>query len=286
MELFNKNSIDFLKTLPSGSIGLVVTDPPYGIDYKDWDSSSESEAFTREWLTEVYRVLTPTGTCWTFGAPTQVPMLFKIFQQIGFHNNLKNWTIYSRAKGRGARKHLKSQREDIFHLTKSEKYVWHSIEYLRRVVVPYTVAGTPRGWALDIGTGERVRFTGVGNVMHVTSPSYNNKFETQIHPAQKPVILMAMLIMMSSRAGDTVLDPFMGSGSTGVAAVISDRDFIGIEKDEQIFNTARKRLASIDWVEAEKYIKKRVSTSEPGKFNEQIREILPKLPRSPKPAKE
>jgi len=64
----------------------------------------------------------------------------------------------------------------------------------------------------------------------------------RIHPTQKPVDMMEQYILNSTKPGDTVLDPFMGSGSVGIACLNTDRNFIGIEKDKVFFNSAKDRL--------------------------------------------
>lgn len=73
------------------------------------------------------------------------------------------------------------------------------------------------------------------------------KYKTEpksYHPTAKPVELMAYIIEASSNIGDTIIDPFMGSGTTGVACIQTGRKFIGIEKDETYFNIAKQRIES------------------------------------------
>ena len=115
---------------------------------------------------------------------------FFIFMKNFLLFNLENWLTYARAKGRGASKKLKSQAEEILHITKSKKYEWHTVEYLRECVVPYVKDGKPRGWFIDQNTGMRVRWSGVGNVLAFTPPFFQSKFEKQIHSTQKPVLLL------------------------------------------------------------------------------------------------
>jgi DNA modification methylase len=282
IKMEKKDCLKELKKLASESVDLVITDPPYGIGFegKDWDSFSieEFHDFNIEWMSEVYRVLKPTGTFWCFCGPTKIPEMFKVVEEVGFKNHLENWFIYARPKGRGASKKMKSLREDILHLTKSDTYTWNSVEYLRKVVVPYTGKdGKPRGWALDATTGEPMRFTGLGNVCFFTPPYYLNKFEKQIHSCQKPILLLAMLMMASSKKGDIILDPFFGSGSIIATTILCERNFIGFEQDKEMFDKAHEWITNIDYVEAEKYIHRHASTTEKGfKFGCDLRGILPK----------
>lgn len=289
----NTDSLEYMKTIEDNSVPLIVTDPPYGINFHgrydpdtDWDkfADKEFEDFLRKWLAEAYRILTPTGTLWMCCAPTTIPTLFPVIEEVGFTNHLENWCVLARAKGRGAKNKLKSLREDILHLTKDpKKYTWHNTEYLREVVVPYVVDGKPRGWALDQSTGMRVRWSGAGNVMFYTMPYYLGVGERMIHSCQKPLLLWCNLIMMSSDKEDVIFDPFMGSGSSGIAAMLCDRSYIGCEIDEVMFKKAREWLneaqdpSTRTAENLDGYIKKHISSSEKGfKFGFDSRVILPK----------
>lgn len=292
IKYINDDCFNVFPTLEDNSVDLIVVDSPYGIDFKgenipagDWDKFTQDEfyKFNKQWMSEAFRVLKDNGTMWMFCGPTKIPELFKVIDDVGFKNHLENWSIYCRPKGRGSKNKMKSQREDILHLTKSDTWQWNAVEYLREVVVPYVKNGKPRGWALDQTTGQRVRWSGVGNVSFFTPPFYKNVFEPQIHSCQKPVLLNAQLIMLSSKKGDTVLDCFMGSGASGIAAKLTDRNYIGIERDEEMFEKACKWRDNFDdpfsrvSQEAGKYLKKRISSAEKGfKFGFDVREILPK----------
>ena len=263
-EFFNEDCFETMKSMKDGSVKLIVTDPPYGIDFKgvtsntDWDDSLIYEVFLIKFLTEAKRILTDDGTLWMCCARTQIPLVFKCIEKVGLYNNLENWLTYARAKGRGASKKLKSQAEEILHITKSKKYEWHTVEYLRECVVPYVKDGKPRGWFIDQNKGMRVRWSGVGNVLAFTSPFFKCRFEKQIHSTQKPVLLFAELIMLSSIKGDTVFDPFAGSGASGVAADICGRNWVGCEKDTDMFLKADDWLNDIDYELAKEYIGSRV----------------------------
>jgi adenine-specific DNA-methyltransferase len=242
----------FNNKLEDNLVDLIVTDPPYLIGYKEWDQTDIND-FHEEWLSEAFRILKPGGTIWSFMAycdkSGEVPISYGFYGNmiyVGFEVDLRNTVVWARQKGRGASKHLKSQREDIFYATKpgGEK-TWHPLKMLREVVTPYVKDGKPRGWFLD-EFGNRVRWTGLGNVWTYTAPQWNHKAEKQFHPAQKPVMLLDRLIRLSSNPGDVVLDPFMGSGSTGIACNLNDRNFIGIEKDKEIYGIAEKRFSEFD----------------------------------------
>jgi site-specific DNA-methyltransferase (adenine-specific) len=85
----------------------------------------------------------------------------------------------------------------------------------------------------------------LGNVWVYSAPQWNGKIDKQVHPSQKPVMLLERLILLSSNQGDTVVDPFMGSGSTGVAAIMNDRKFYGCEMNSDYFEIALNRLNEV-----------------------------------------
>jgi len=239
LELLSGDSVKILKSMEDQSVDLICTDPPYGIKYKEWDDI-DFVSFTDVWLKESFRVLKDTGTLWSFMGYENIFKFVPLLDRYGL-NHLENWVVWARQKGRGSSKHLKSTREDIFHVTKSDTYTWNNLKMLREVVVPYVKDGKPRGWFIN-NEGNRVRWTGLGNVWVYTSPFWNSKSDLLVHPSQKPVDLMERLIRLSSNEGDVVLDPFMGSGSTGVAALRSNRRFIGIERDSHYFSVAYSRI--------------------------------------------
>lgn len=233
------DSLQLLKKIDDNSIDLICTDPPYGISYKKWDNI-DFVNFTDVWVKECFRVLKPTGTMWSFMGFDHVLDFIPILRQYG-NVHLENWVVWARQKGRGASKHLKSQREDILHVTKSQNFIWNPLKMLREVVTPYVKDGKPRGWFLD-DNGKRVRWTGLGNVWVYTAPQYNSKTDKQVHPAQKPSLLMERLILLSSNIGDIVLDPFCGSGTTCLAAKNNNRQFIGFEISQEYCNIALSRV--------------------------------------------
>lgn len=245
LQLHNGDSLELLKSFEDESVDLVVVDPPYCINYKEWDKE-DFLILSSKWLSEISRVLREGGTAWSFMGYQHICEFIYLCGEY-LNVNLDNWCIWCRNKGRGSKKKLKSQREDILYMTKGkEGIVWNPLKICREVIAPYVKDGKPRGWVLDQSTGKRIRWTGAGNVFFYSAPQWNGKVEKQFHPSQKPVMLLQRLIMLSSNEGDVVLDPFMGSGSCGIASITTNRRFIGIEKDKDTFNKAKNWMMNMD----------------------------------------
>ena len=260
----NTDCFEYMQAMPACSVDCIVTDPPYGINFggntsnTDWDKIDDYKNFIKLFLINAARILKDDGTIWMCCGRTKIPEVFEAIKEAGLNCNLENWMTYARQKGRGAKNKLKSQAEEILHITKGSKYYFSNIEYLRECVVPYVKDGKPRGWFVDQNTGERLRWSGVGNVLCFTSPFFKSKFEKQIHSTQKPVLLFAELIMLSSKPGDVIFDPFAGSASCGVAAQLTGRKWIGCELDSDMYNKASNWLENIDFELAKEYINHRV----------------------------
>jgi len=266
----NIDCFERMKSMEDNSIDLIVTDPPYGISMKgqtsntDWDDMTESEyrKLLVDMFSEFQRILKPNGSAWVFCGRTMVPVFFDALKSADcLQLNLENWMTYARQKGRGASHKLKSQAEEVFHISKGNKYMFNKVEYLREVVVPYVKDGKPRGWFLDQTDGLRKRWSGVGNVLCFTSPFYKNRFEPQIHSTQKPFLLWVELIMLTSKPGDIVFDPFAGSCSSGVATCCTDRNFIGCELDPDMYKKSKEWLENFDKSLAREYIESRVKVT-------------------------
>ena len=92
------------------------------------------------------------------------------------------------------------------------------------------------------GKGIQINNCGTSDILDIPNKKTKDKDGNNIHDTEKPVKLMEILIENSSKENDIVLDPFMGSGSTGVACVNTNRNFIGVELDENYFNIAKERI--------------------------------------------
>lgn len=243
-KLIHGNALKVLKKIPDESIDLIVTDPPYFLLNKKWDKQWEDEKeylnWCKKWFKQCHRVLKEDGNFYVFQdwrlVSEYVIILKKVFPYF------INWITWERIKGRSSKKKFKSVKEEILVFSKSKNPKFKEQKKIRPVIAPYRDKdGKPKGWFID-EEGNRVRWTGVGNVWHYTPPVWSSKKEKPIHPTQKPLMMIERIIKSSSEKNDIVLDPFAGSGTTAIACMELKRKYICIEKDKKIFKSARKRI--------------------------------------------
>jgi site-specific DNA-methyltransferase (adenine-specific) len=159
------------------------------------------------------------------------------------HFIVRNRITWEREKGRGAKSNWKNCSEDIWFATCSEDYYFdpEAVKLKRKVIAPYRQAnGEPKDWEVE-ETGN-YRLTSPSNLWtDITVPFWSMPENTD-HPTQKPEKLIAKIILASSREGDFVFDPFLGSGTTAVVAEKLARQYSGVETDKTYCLLAQKRL--------------------------------------------
>lgn len=234
-QFYNEDCFERMKKIKSGTIPLILTDPPYGILFQnlDWDNIPDYYIFLMKLFSEFKRILADNGVIWFFCAPTMMDTINKAILDSGLINNLDFWKSISRQKGRGSKKKPKSQREDILLITKSDKFIFNNLSDIFKY--DETVTNT-----LDITKGEVVRpvFNINDKVFYFKMPYYLSTTEKMFHSCQKSILLLYSLIVNFSKENDTVFDPFAGSGSCGISTLLANRNFIGCELDTEMYNKA------------------------------------------------
>ena len=233
-----------LSGIPDESIDCVWTDPPYllsnggitcvagrmvSVDKGYWDKSRGIEAdhqFNLEWTKECYRVLKPTGTIWVSGTLHIYPSIGMALLRNGFR--LLNDIIWEKPNPPPnlGRRTFTHSTEMILWASKATRGSRHKYQF------NYDEMRRENG-------GKQMK-----TVWRFAPPGRTEK-QFGSHPTQKPVSLMDRCIRASTRLGNTVLDPFAGSGSTGVAALRSNRRFIGIEIDKGYVGLGMNRLDQV-----------------------------------------
>lgn len=260
---------EVLPELPAESVDCVFADPPYNLQLSqelwrpnltlvdavddEWDrfeSFAAYDRFTEEWLTACRRVLKDTGTLWVIGTYHNIFRIGTILQDLGFW--ILNDVVWIKTNPmpqfRGVR--FCNAHETLIWCKKSrqqKKYTfnYHAMRHLN------DEKQMRSDWELPLCTGsERLTLNG-----------------EKAHTTQKPEALLYRVIMASTNPGDMILDPFFGTGTTGVVAKKLHRHFIGIERDRRYVELARQRIARV----------------QPGLFDEELyttksRRTAPRIP--------
>jgi len=229
LKLFHGDSKELIKQVPSSSVDLILTDPPYNIskystgniplagrkeinnDLAEWD---RTEFIPANWVKEFKRVLKPQGNIFAFTS----------------YNMLGKW-------------HEAFDPEfDTFQFV-----VWHKTN----PVPKFLKAGFLNSCELIVcmwNKGHTWNFT-KQNEMHnfIQSPICMGpeRLKNPFHPTQKPMQVLHPIVKVASNPNDLVLDPFMGVGSTGEVALRLNRRFIGMELDLDYFSAAKRRIESV-----------------------------------------
>lgn len=243
------DSFTALKKIPDETVDLLIVDPPYNLDksfhgnkFKKLDQSVYAE-YTEKWIKAVKPKLKKTASVYVCCDWKSSLVIGAILDR---HFILRNRITWQREKGRGAKANWKNSMEDIFFATVGEEYTFNlsAVKQRKKVLAPYKAEGKPKDWEkTDAGN---YRDTCPSNFWDDIAVPYWSMAENTAHPTQKPEKLIAKLILASSDENDLVLDPFAGSGTTGVVAKKLNRRFIDIEQNPLYCAWAEKRLADAE----------------------------------------
>jgi site-specific DNA-methyltransferase (adenine-specific) len=242
----HQNTFEALDHLPDKFVDLLFADPPYNLS-KTFNeqqfqkiSRGDYERWLDSWISKTVRLLKQTASIYICGDWRSSSAVYNIGTK---YFKVQNRITWEREKGRGAARNWKNCSEDIWFFTMSDEYTFNleSVMLKRQVIAPYTKEnGEPKDW--DAEADGRFRLTRPSNLWtDLTVPFWSMPENTE-HPTQKPEKLLAKIILASTNEADVVLDPFLGSGTTSVAARKLKRHYVGIEADEKYCCLAEKRL--------------------------------------------
>lgn len=239
--------VDELRKLPDESIDLVFADPPYNLQLSkellrpnntrvdgvddSWDQFSSFAAydrFSKDWLRECRRVLKPNGAIWVIGSYHNIFRLGAAMQDLGFW--ILNDVVWRKTN---PMPNFRGRRFTNAH----ETLIWAGKDQSTRYTFNYESLKAMNDdlqmrsdWLLPICSGpERLKDEG----------------GSKTHPTQKPEALLSRIVLATSSVGDTILDPFFGTGTTGAAAKRLGRNWVGIEQDPDYAEAAKTRIARV-----------------------------------------
>lgn len=236
--LLHGDCLERLAELPEASIDVVFADPPYflsnggttcksgrrvSVDKGAWDRSlgvDDNHAFNRAWLAACQRVLTPNGTIWVSGTSHVIHSVGFAMQQLGF--KMLNEIVWEKPN---PPPNLSCR----YFTHASETILWAARDRKSRHHFDYPAMREANG-------GKQMK-----SVWRMQAPGNGEKVHGR-HPTQKPIELLARIVRASCPPDGVVLDPFNGSGTTGVAALRAGFRYVGIEREPQYLELTRKRL--------------------------------------------
>ncbi len=237
MKLVQGDCLEEMKSIPDGSIDMILTDPPYGTTACKWDSIIDLPLMWEQ----LKRVIKPNGAI--------VMTASQPFTSVLVGSNLKmfkcDW-VWEKSRSTGVlnakRQPLRNKEDVLVFYSKQPTYNPQGLIDVNKMVGTGGTSANQSGNA----TG-KITQTEDGKYLQKKGnyPKQIQKFNSAsktVHPTQKPVALMEYLIKTYTNEGETVLDFTMGSGTTGVACKNLGREFIGIELDETYFNIAKQRI--------------------------------------------
>ena len=233
MELLNGDCLEVMKSIPDKSIDMILTDPPYGISASKWDSVIP---FAPMWK-QLNRIIKDNGAIVLFGSEP--------FSSALRMSNIKNYKydwVWDKKLGTGFLNSKKQPLRRIENIIVFYKKQCCYYPIMRKGVQRFK--GHKEYHSLDKIYGDFKATNKINDEYYPTSIlEFSNADKTgKLHPTQKPVPLLEYLIKTYTLENETVLDFTMGSGSTGVACVNTNRDFIGIELDDNYFSIAKDRI--------------------------------------------
>lgn len=244
-----QDNLDFMRPLPSESMQLIVTSPPYNIG-KAYESRSPLDRYVQaqaQVISECVRLLHPRGSlCWQVGNHVQngeiFPLdsvLYPLFREQGL--KLRNRIIWHFEHGLHCSKRLSGRYETIMWFTKDNNYIFNldairvPSKYPGKKYFKGPKAGQLSGNPLGKNPGDVWIFPNVKN----------NHVEKTIHPCQFPIELVERLVLALTKEGDKVFDPYMGVGSTVVAAAMHGRMGYGCDIVKEYVDIAWERVRAL-----------------------------------------
>lgn len=231
--IYQGDCLELFRCLPEETIDLTITSPPYNIG-KEYEDTLPLEAYLswcEEWLNEIYRMTTCNGSLWLnlgyLSIPNRakaIPIAYLLWNRVPFY--LIQEIVWHYSAGVAGRKFFSPRNEKFLWYVKDESTYTFNLDAVRDPDVKYPNQkknGKLKVNQLGKNPGD------VWSFPKVTSGKNRASKERTAHPAQFPLAVIERIIKASSNPEEIILDPFMGSGSTAVAALSSQRQVIGFE---------------------------------------------------------
>ena len=245
INLMQGDCLELMRGLQSNSIDMVITSPPYNIgkEYETRKSIEQYISWQRDIIFEAARLVKNGGSmCWQVGNyihkgavyPIDC-LLFNIFIEAGL--TPRNRIVWTFGHGLHCKNRYSGRHETVLWFTKGDyEFNLDPVRVPQKYPAKKHYKGPKAGMLSGNPLGKNP-----GDVWDIPNVKHNHPEKTE-HPCQFPLALVERLALSMTDDGMTILDPFMGSGTTGAACVNTGRNFIGIEMDAGYFEIAKKRI--------------------------------------------
>lgn len=253
--IYIKDAIRFLRNLPDNSVQLVLVDPPYNLDLEYWDRFPNYLDWAKQWIDEIYRVMSDNSNCVIFGGfqfqDLKQGDLLEILHYARHNTKLRliNLIIWHYKNGMSAHRYFANRHEEAIWLSKTKKYYFD----LDSVRIPYdkeskkAALKDKRLIPKNIEKGKNP--TNVWEIGRLNG----NSSERVGHPTQKPTEIIRRFVRALSYEGSLVLDFFAGSGTTGRVCVEENRHSIMVDADKSLLDYFNKHLEKADLSKSKPY---------------------------------
>lgn len=245
-QIENKDNLSFMKSLEDESMNLIITSPPYNLG-KEYEKKRSQDCYLEEQaatISEAVRLLHPQGSiCWQVGNyvddgeifPLDI-LLYSKFKEHGL--KLRNRVVWTFGHGLHCQKRLSGRHETILWFTKGDNYMFNldPIRIPSKYPDKKHFKGPKKGELSSNPLGKNP-----GDVWDIPNVK-SNHVEKLEHPCQFPIGLVERLVLAMTEKGQNVLDPYMGVGSTAIAALKNDRNAYGCDVMNEYVEIAKKRV--------------------------------------------
>jgi len=258
-KLYNADCLEVLAELPENSVDMIFADPPYllsnggftvhagrrvSVNKGDWDKSNGLKKdfdFHLAWINAAKRVLKPHGTIWISGTYHSIYQCGFALQVAGYHilNDIA-WFKPNASPNLSCR----------YFTASHETLLWARKDKNAKHIFNYDLMKNGK-WSEDFLKKPEMQMRSVWAIG--TPKPIEKKFGK--HPTQKPEDLLKRVVLASTNRGGLILDPFTGSSTTGIAAYLNGRNFIGIDTDNKFLDVSIKRFEELDKNLKNKFIK-------------------------------
>ena len=242
-KIYNQDCIDGMKTIPDGKMDLIVTDPPFAINFKAKKANYNRTAsrvlsgyneitkenyyeFTLNWMSQCFRILKESGGMYVFSGWNNLADILNAIEEIGFIT--VNHIIWKYQFGVVTNRKFVTSHYHCLYLCKNDK---------KRKFFPYERFGKEE----KNNQGRSLHYKDKEDVWEIKREYWTGDEKT---PTKLPAEIIKKILQYSSEEGDLVFDPFLGSGQTAVVSKLLKRNYIGFEIVKEYFDFISKRLKS------------------------------------------